>query len=84
MKYPNVYQGSNRKQPEEGIHIDIYATRKRMRPRQGKGHTHTLATSQPVRGSRFGKRHINTYAHKYFFKRAARGRVVDTQAFIQQ
>jgi hypothetical protein len=67
MKYTNVHQRSKRKQPEEGIHTDVYATRKRMRPRQGKGaypHTHTLATIQPVRGSRPGKRQRNTHAHK--------------------
>ncbi len=70
MKYTNVHhEGRKRKQPEEGIHTDVYATRKRMRPRQGEGarahtHTHTLATIQSVRGSRPGKRHINTQAHE--------------------
>jgi hypothetical protein len=63
MKYTNVHQGSKRKQPEEGIHTDVYATRKRMRPRQRKG-AHTLGTIQPLRGSRPGKRHINTHTHK--------------------
>ena len=63
MKYTNVHQGTKRTRD----------THRRL-CNEKKARAHTLATIQPVRGSRPGKRHINTHAHKKLKKKSSKGK----------